>query len=121
MTRPTIDMDYTVLDCPDPVALGRFYTALLGWKVVQDDPDWTVIEGTGGSRLAFQKAPDFVPLYWPREGIRIHLDLVVDDMEAAQAFAVEQGARVLDEDGEHPGFRVLQDPVGHLFCLCRRD
>lgn len=114
-------MDYTVLDCPDPVALGRFYTALLGWKVVQDDPDWTVIEGTGGSRLAFQKAPDFVPLYWPREGIRIHLDLVVDDMEAAQAFAVEQGARVLDDDGEHPGFRVLQDPVGHLFFLCRRD
>ena len=103
------------------MALGRFYTALLGWKVVRDDPDWTVIEGTGGSRLAFQKAPDFVPLYWPREGIRIHLDLVVDDMEAAQAFAVEQGARVVDDDGEHPGFRVLQDPVGHLFCLCKRD
>ncbi|MGB6181783.1 MAG: VOC family protein [Rhodococcus sp. (in: high G+C Gram-positive bacteria)] len=42
-------------------------------------------------------------------------------MDAAQAFAVEHGARVVDDDAEHPGFRALQDPVGHVFCLCVRD
>ncbi|MBY6365614.1 VOC family protein [Rhodococcoides corynebacterioides] len=121
--RPTIEMDYTVLDCPDTQALARFYVALLGWEIERDDPDWAVIRGSGGQGLAFQKSDEFVPLYWPREGIRIHLDLIVDDMDAATEYAVARGARTIDDDDddEHPGFRVLQDPVGHLFCLCRRD
>ncbi|MBY6364872.1 VOC family protein [Rhodococcoides corynebacterioides] len=120
-SRPTIEMDYTVLDCPDPQALARFYTALLGWPSERDDPDWSVIRGPGGQGLAFQKSDEFVPLYWPREGIRIHLDLIVDDMDAATDHAVSIGARTVDDDADHPGFRVFQDPVGHLFCLCRRD
>lgn len=120
MTRPQIDLDYTVLDCPSPRKLAAFYTELLGWETVGDDEDWTVVQGSNGMRLAFQKATDFVPLHWPREGIRSHLDLVVDDMDASTQFAESLGARVMDDDAEHLSFRVLLDPVGHLFCLCAR-
>jgi hypothetical protein len=46
----------------------------------------------------------------------MHLDLAVDDMDAAHARAVVLGARHLDTREK---FRVYADPVGHLFCLCR--
>ena len=79
MTRPTIDMDYTVLDCPDPAALASFYADLLGWAVVRSESDWSEINGPGAQKLAFQHAPDFEPVVWPAAGIGVHLDLVIDD------------------------------------------
>ncbi|OZC76513.1 glyoxalase [Rhodococcus sp. 06-462-5] len=119
MTRPTITVDYTVLDCPDPAALGRFYSTILGWEPVRDDGDWVVVHGPGELRLAFQKAPDFTPIDWPSEGIKIHLDLVVDDMEQARDFVVDAGAELIDH--AQPSFWVFRDPAGHIFCLCKRD
>ena len=108
MRRPNIGMDYTVLDCPDPAALANFYVQVLEWKSVRDEDDWHVIEGPGGGRLAFQLAPDFVPVDWPTSGVGIHLDLFV-------------GAQRVTDIPEHQTFRVYRDPVGHFFCLCLRD
>lgn len=119
MTPPRITVDYTVLDCPDPAALGRFYSTILGWEQSRDDGDWVVIDGPGDLRLAFQKASDFVPIDWPSEGIKIHLDLVVDDMEQARDFVVDAGAELIDH--AQPSFWVFRDPAGHIFCLCKRD
>jgi hypothetical protein len=45
----------------------------------------------------------------------MHLDLAVDDLEAAHERAISLGARHLDTQKK---FRVYADPVGHLFCLC---
>jgi predicted enzyme related to lactoylglutathione lyase len=120
MTRPTIDLDYAVLDCPDPGALARFYAAVLGWEVVRVDEDWAVAAGPAQQRLAFQRAPDFEPVDWPAEGVHAHLDLVVPDMDAAQGWVIDKGAELVDDSAEHPGFRVFRDPVGHYFCLCSR-
>lgn len=118
MTRPTITFDYTVLDCPDPAALARFYTTVLGWEEVPGGGDWVTAVGPGELRLAFQQAPDFTPLQWPSEGIKIHLDLVVDDLNSARDFVVDAGAELIDDTNST--FWVFRDPVGHLFCLCAR-
>lgn len=118
MTRPTIELDYTVLDCPEPVALARFYESILGWDITRDDEDWAILRGPGSVQIAFQHAPDFTPLNWPSEGIRIHLDFVVDDMKAAGEFVVAAGAELIDD--AQSTFWVYRDPVGHLFCLCIR-
>jgi hypothetical protein len=48
-----------VLDCPDPLALARFYGELLGWEVTYADDDWVNLAGPGG-KLSFQLAPDYV-------------------------------------------------------------
>ncbi|AYJ50867.1 VOC family protein [Rhodococcus sp. P1Y] len=121
MTSPKIDMDYTVLDCPDTAALAEFYGKVLGWKIVRSEGDWAVLQGPGELRLAFQQAADFVPLDWPSDGIKIHLDFVVDDMDAAEQYVLGLGATKLEGNENHAGFTVFRDPVGHVFCLCRRD
>ncbi|MGB2951399.1 MAG: VOC family protein [Rhodococcus sp. (in: high G+C Gram-positive bacteria)] len=121
MTAPRIDMDYTVLDCPDPAALMDFYRQVLGWEIARSEGDWAVLQGPGELRLAFQKAADFVPIEWPSEGIKIHLDFVVDDMDATEQYVLGIGARKIEGNENHAGFAVFRDPVGHLFCLCRRD
>ncbi|MCX5045844.1 VOC family protein [Aldersonia sp. NBC_00410] len=120
MTRPSIELEYPVLDCPDPIGLARFYSAVLGWEIVRADEDWVVAKSAAGHALAFQLAPYFTPLDWPAEGVHTHLDFEVTDMDAAQAWVVELGAEVVDDSAEHPGFRVFRDPAGHFFCLCFR-
>ncbi len=121
MTTPKIDMDYTVLDCPDTAALAEFYGQVLGWETIRSEGDWAVLQGPGDLRLAFQRAEDFTPIEWPSEGIKIHLDFMVDDMKAAGDHVVALGAEKIDDSDEHPKFVVFRDPAGHLFCLCSRD
>jgi Glyoxalase-like domain len=120
-------LDTVVLDCPDPVALARFYAALLGLQV---DPGgsarWQSLADDGsGVRLGFQQAARYVAPSWP-DGVpqQVHLDLTVQDMAASHSRAVELGAVPLDPQeaptgNEDRGFRVYADPAGHPFCLCR--
>jgi predicted enzyme related to lactoylglutathione lyase len=118
MTRPSIDLQYPVLDCPDPSALARFDADLLGWEVVRSEDEWAVTKNPAGHALAFQRAPDFTPVDWPTEGVRTHVDFEVADMDVAQEWVVKLGAVLVDDSAEHPGFRVFRDPAGHYFCLC---
>ena len=50
----------------------------------------------------------------------MHLDIEVTDLDAAAADAVALGARVADFQPQD-NVRVLLDPAGHPFCLCRDD
>ena len=45
-----------------------------------------------------------------------HLDIRVDDLDAAVAYAVESGATVAEFQPQG-GVRVCLDPDGHPFCL----
>jgi predicted enzyme related to lactoylglutathione lyase len=120
MSRPTILLDYPVLDCPDPTGLAQFYAEVLGWNVVRSEDDWAVLQGPGEQRLAFQLAPDFEPVDWPTDGVGVHLDFIVDDWETTKDWVLDLGADLVEDATHHPGFRVFRDPAGHYFCLCRR-
>lgn len=112
-------LEKPVLDCPDPRALAGFYAALLGMRVTEDLGNWVVIGTEPGSRqLAFQRAEHWIPPAWPdpRHPQQMHLDIRVDDADAAERAALALGATRLP--GEWEGrFRVFADPVGHPFCL----
>jgi predicted enzyme related to lactoylglutathione lyase len=115
-----------VFDCPDPRTLAEFYARLLEWPVPEPDPDggWVSLANPGGAvGLSFQRVEEeYREPRWPTQEVpqQLHLDLEVDDLEAAHARAVELGARVLDDQGMKPtGFRVYADPAGHPFCLFR--
>ena len=107
------------LDCPDPVALAQFYGTLLGWKVEESDPDWSTIRGEDGQSLAFQRVNRYVAPDWPGQDKpqQMHLDVTVDDLDAAEAEVLKLGAT---KHSHQPGttFRVFLDPAGHPFCLC---
>jgi predicted enzyme related to lactoylglutathione lyase len=108
-----------VIDCPNPDALAAFYAALLDWKV-KADGDWAEIRPEDGSNcISFQQVADYKAPEWPGQATpqQMHLDLMVDDLDAGEAAALELGA----SKAEHqPGtsFRVFVDPAGHPFCLC---
>ncbi len=111
-----------VLDTPDPPALARFYSAVLGWKVGgDDDGGWcTVHPGEGVAYIGFHRNPDYVrPVWPPRTGeqqMMMHLDLEVSDLAAAVASAVELGATEAEHQPQDD-VRVMLDPDGHPFCL----
>jgi hypothetical protein len=48
---------------------------------------------------------------------QIHLDVIVDELAAAEAAVLDLGAT---KPEHQPGtsFRVFLDPAGHPFCLC---
>jgi catechol 2,3-dioxygenase-like lactoylglutathione lyase family enzyme len=105
-----------VIDCPDPSALAAFYSEVLGLTRTRDDEDWVAIEDDRW-RFAFQRAGDHQPPRWPdpRYPQQFHLDIHVDDVDAAEKQVVALGARRLPGEGDD--FRVFADPAGHPFCL----
>jgi predicted enzyme related to lactoylglutathione lyase len=107
-----------VLDCPDPAALATFYGAVLDWKV-ELSPDWADIRAEYGQCISFQQVQGYTPPVWPAQDVpqQMHLDLMVDDLDTAEAAVLELGATKHDQQ---PGknFRVYLDPAGHPFCLC---
>jgi|SRR3954449_12461064 predicted enzyme related to lactoylglutathione lyase len=121
--RPTVRFGSTVLDTPDPKRLSRFYAELLNWSVDPDDDsdEWVTIRSETGAQLMFQRATDVQPPTWPDPAIpqQFHLDLEVDDLDAAQAYAESLGATRRRAEGEGQHFRVFLDPSGHPFCLCQ--
>lgn len=108
-----------VLDCPDPQALARFYSGLLGWPVTHDGGDWVDIADPAAGQLSFQQAPGHRPPRWPDPDHpqQFHLDLTVDDLDVAEKQTLALGA-VKAETQPGQSFRVFLDPAGHPFCLC---
>jgi len=107
-----------VLDCPDPNALAAFYGALLDWKI-EPQQDWVDVKSDYGQCLSFQQVADYARPTWPTQQVpqQMHLDVVVDDLDAGEAAVLELGAT---KHEHQPGttFRVFLDPAGHPFCLC---
>jgi predicted enzyme related to lactoylglutathione lyase len=112
---PVMDLFAVTIDAPDASALARFYADLMGMEVTYDGAEGALIAGDGKS-VMFQQLSDYTPPRWPDPAHpqQAHLDLMVDDLDAGEARAVELGASRLQDA---TGFRVFADPAGHPFCL----
>ncbi|MGY1835248.1 VOC family protein [Blastococcus sp. SYSU DS0510] len=118
---PSARLTATVLGIPDPQGLARFYQRLLGWPIRDDAASVQgpapSVRGVGGTEVL-----SHVPPVWPPEPgtqqMQLHLDLQVDDLDAATAVAEEAGARrVGGHTDDREDLRVFTDPAGHPFCL----
>jgi Glyoxalase-like domain len=107
-----------VIDCPDAEALATFYGTLLDWKV-ELRPGWADVRADYGHCISFQQVDDYAPPIWPAQERpqQMHLDVIVDDLDSAEAAVLELGA---SKHEYQPGttFRVFLDPAGHPFRLC---
>jgi predicted enzyme related to lactoylglutathione lyase len=108
-----------------PGALARFYSELLGWPIGHEEPGTTILAAPEGSiYVVFQQATGYqAPVWPPVDGQRrpmMHFDFQVGDLDSAVAEAVALGASVAAEQ-PRDNVRVLFDPAGHPFCLCRDD
>jgi catechol 2,3-dioxygenase-like lactoylglutathione lyase family enzyme len=112
----------TAIEAPDPAALARFYSELLGWPIGHEEAMTAIIPVPGGSSfLVFQQATGYEVPVWPPAGGEqrpmMHFDFQVGDLDDATAEALALGA-TLATDQPNEKVRVLLDPAGHPFCLC---
>jgi catechol-2,3-dioxygenase len=113
-------LEVVVLDAADIEQVATFYAQLTGWPVASKDSDWIALQAPDGTQVAFQSAPDHVAPQWPGQKLpqQFHLDLQIDDHQAAAERAVALGATRLADGAT---WITLADPAGHPFDLCQRD
>ncbi|MGZ4539178.1 MAG: VOC family protein [Blastococcus sp.] len=112
----------TAIEAPDPGALARFYSELLGWPIGHEEQGTAILAAPEGSvYVVFQQAEGYTAPVWPPvDGAQrpmMHFDFQVGDLESAVGDAVALGASVAAEQPQE-NVRVLLDPAGHPFCLC---
>ncbi|MBA2555431.1 MAG: VOC family protein [Geodermatophilaceae bacterium] len=114
----------TAIEAPDPSALAAFYSQLLDWPIVHEEPGTAIVAPQGSLYNVFQQAEGYLPPAWPpvdgQQRTMMHFDFQVGDLDSAVAEAVALGATVADFQPQD-NVRVLLDPAGHPFCLCRDD
>lgn len=106
---------YIVLDVNDLDGQAEFWSQLLEVGIAGRVAEYVILESQAesGIRLSLQQVSE------PKQGKnRMHVDLHVDDLEAATTRAIGLGATVVDEH-RWPTFmwRVFQDPEGNEFCI----
>ena len=115
-----------------PHDLARFYSRLLGLPITADDPPvpedmdrggWAQVRPDrqeDGLTLNLEYERHFNRPTWPStadgQNATVHLDIAVDDLDAAVGWAVDAGA-TLAQTQPQDDVRVLLDPDGHPFCL----
>jgi predicted enzyme related to lactoylglutathione lyase len=113
------------IDVPDAETGERFYTEAFGLKVGRrfgkdfvellgwDAPVYLLTKkaGTAGAGGDLRR--------YERHWTPFHLDVVVDDVDAAVSRAIKAGARLEAPARDAPYGRIamLADPFGHGFCL----
>jgi hypothetical protein len=106
------------LDCADPKALASFWAELLGGTIAYTSDDFVAVK-LEGVWISTVRVDDYEPPQWP-EGSppkQIHLDLAVDDLDAAESDALRIGAVKAKVQPAPDNWRVFVDPAGHPFCF----
>lgn len=132
MLRPQLRVTSVTIGCARPRELAQFYAELLGWRVTASDPPragmpeaagWAQIKpppDTIGPTLNFEFERQFRRPVWPaqdgEQNATQHLDIHVDDLTAAVAWAQARGAHAAGFQPQDD-VRVMFDPDGHPFCL----
>jgi catechol 2,3-dioxygenase-like lactoylglutathione lyase family enzyme len=118
-SAPTFRYVAVTFDCPDPAELARFYGDALGLPVAYSTDGFVLLGQEGTPGLGFNRLSDYRRPTWPdpSQEKQAHLELGVDDLDAAQARILALGA-VEPATQPDPGrWRVLLDPAGHPFCI----
>jgi hypothetical protein len=107
-----------VVDCRDPLGLGRWWAGTLGWRVSDEKPQEVTVQAAGEDR-PFSLV--FVPVPGPKRGKnRVHLDLAsasFDEQAATVERLLARGAARVDIGQQNVPWVVLADPEGNEFCV----
>ena len=88
---------------------------MLGGTPELRDPDWCRLQAPGSPLIAFQRVPE------PKTTKnRLHLDVLVDDIEVRDRRRPRRSARPGSARAHHDvagSFQVLADPEGNEWCV----
>ncbi len=116
MDRPSFAWAEVTIDCRDAERVATFWSALLGVAAESGSEGWFHLGPMvrGGPRINIQPVPE------TKVGkTRVHLDIWVDDVDAAIALVEELGGAHTGEVHTGPEWVdvVMTDPEGTEFCL----
>ena len=118
--QPIGRLRWIQMDSVDPEALAPFWAAVLGTEVearLGDPPQFINLAPAepGAPQVCLQRVPE------PKMGKnRVHLDLLVEDVDVASIRIEALGGRRRDEHDFHEhgySWRRMADPQGNEFCL----
>ncbi|MGW5249261.1 VOC family protein [Streptomyces sp. NPDC004129] len=118
-SAPTIRYSAVTFDCADPAEMSRFYGDAIGLDVVYSNDEFVLLGQEGSAGLGFIRVADYQRPTWPdpSQGKQAHIELGVDDLDAAQAWLLALGAVKPEFQPAPDRWRVLLDPAGHPFCI----
>jgi predicted enzyme related to lactoylglutathione lyase len=102
------------IDCADLERMAAFYSEALGYERRGTAGEQYVSLTGSGPKLVFQKVPEVKTVK-----NRMHLDVIVDDIEAEAERWIGLGAsreQRIEEFGL--AWIVMRDPEGNEVCLC---
>ena len=113
------------VDCSDPIALARWWDAVLDdWHIVPDsemNDDEAELRGPGGRWLEFLRVPE-------PKSVKNRMHICLRPVDATLDEEVERilglGATIFDDRRGLPdngGWVVLADPEGNEFCVLPRS
>jgi hypothetical protein len=106
-----------IIDCHDPHAQARFWSAVLGQPILYETDDEVIVGADKDTYpgLCFGVAPEAKTIK-----NRLHIDLDPDDHAAEVERILALGARHTDVgQGDDVPWTVLADPEGNEFCVLR--
>ncbi len=115
----SVTINNLTVDCRDPGALAAFWTAALGWVVVEESDEGVMIAPFD------ERRPGVYPVYFqanPDDKVvknRWHFDLVPVDQGAEVARLKGLGARDADIGQGDVPWVVMADVEGNEFCVLR--
>jgi predicted enzyme related to lactoylglutathione lyase len=109
----TLSWHTVVVDCLEPVELGRWWADALGWQIADEDDDELELASPGGGpNLLFGEVSEGKTIK-----NRLHFDFVPDDQAAEVARLEGLGARRIDIGQGETSWVVMADPEGNEFCV----
>jgi predicted enzyme related to lactoylglutathione lyase len=108
------------IDAVEPRAVAEFWSAVLGWTVIEEDEEGISLASSNEELLSIDilRVPEAKQLK-----NRLHIDLRADgtSFESERDRLQALGARPVDiGQGPDVSWVVLADPEGNEFCLLRR-
>lgn len=109
----TVQLSTLTFDCADAAKLAAFWASVVGASVTEDSTDeYAGLDGVSGPSWSFARVPE------PKTAKnRLHVDLVVDDLDGEVDRVIALGASVVGTYGEAPRWTTLRDIEGNEFCL----
>lgn len=106
-----------VIDCANPIELGEFWQAVLGWEYRRHSEGWVSLKNPdGGPHLGFDRVPEGKTVK-----NRVHIDIrPVDrsrDEERARLESLGATTLRLVDDNPNDVHEIMADPEGNEFCL----
>ena len=107
------ELSYIIIDSQDSSTAVPFWSAVLGREVKEKSPPYTDLPKEGQPTASIQQVER-----WSESSSHTHIDIVVEDLDAAIGQITALGGALVEMKNEGKWcWAIMSDPDGNIFCL----